>query len=547
MTAEEPSESLDIDDIIESESQNNSQQLQIELCLLNSKMQTLELENKTVKEENESQKEKIKIFTDYFESIQDDEDNAEKLKEELKEKECELEKMSELIAEEVMNAENAQREYELEISKLNGEIVSLETENEQTKIELTKTKETCQLSYETYFNDIATLREEKEAQELFFNKEYEKMKNENKQLKDKIDQLQTKHDELIEANTMSMTELIEKYTNDIKSLQQTQQNASKNFNEVKELKAIIFKIEHEKELLKAEIGSKQSLLNDQLKLNKELNENINKLNGENMGLEGKIDEMKSKMLNDIGVIADPFNNKLNNNSNGTITDIQKQLEEAQNELLKYKALDNAIKMNNSHTLKYKSDIKQLQNELIESKNKYNGLLKQQKQNENSQQTQQIKIDPKRLTVKPIDDKKIRMNDANQGTNILFNSIRTPKKGSIDLTYPLPVNEAKLNNNNNINNQDHIMQYKKTISLNNTSQEFYTNSSELQKQILFLTEQNKSYQKDIAMSIKNKEEILSKINVLQEKNSHLETQLITRNREINKYKILVNRLKLKEKE
>ena len=68
-----------------------------------------------------------------------------------------------------------------------------------------------------------------------------------------------------------------------------------------------------------------------------------------------------------------------------------------------------------------------------------------------------------------------------------------------------------------------------------------------KQIQFLTEQNKSYQKDIDTLNKSKNELMNKIKEIQSAKCGIEEQLISKEREIMKYRTLCNRLKLKIKE
>ena len=143
--------------------QNENAQLNLELCTLHTQCESLELENKSLKEEILSLQEKIKNFEEYIDKIEENdiientqinENSISILKEEndpniLKHKIVELQKeivrLSDNIKEDLINNENMKTEYENQIEILKNDIIALENENDQMRIDVNKIKDKCQI------------------------------------------------------------------------------------------------------------------------------------------------------------------------------------------------------------------------------------------------------------------------------------------------------------------------------------------------------------------------------------------------------------------
>ena len=478
--------------------QNQNEFLNKELCSLRSQLQTQELENLNLREENESVLEKIKNYEDYFESC--GEGNGEGIKDRLLEQEKEIEKLNEFIQEDLINTENMQNEYEAKISHLKTDLLDIEQENEQLKAEMNNLKESYRTEIENCFNNITHLRDEKEQCENSLNKEIEMLQSTIKSQQDKIDFIDKEYKEHCVQSELKLKTTTDKFMREIKSLKQkanylTENAPREEIDEMNkanqalsyandELKLENSNIKKENEKLQNEISL---LLKERDDLSQEISNNKEHINE----LEEQIDKLKTDLLNS------NINNSILNESNERDFinggQLKEKYEKTMQELEKYKRLESVIKATAQMTFKLKTENKRLMEENAKLKNANITTINKD-------------TGPRRNTLKPNDRKLLRFAEMASLTSA--------------------------NTSNNINKS-----FVKSTS----------NETMSTRQVQFLTEQNKSYQKDIENLTKSKTDLMVKIKDITKSKCNVEEQLISKEREIMKYRTLCNRLKLKIKE
>ena len=213
------SETLDTDDDNDdiSKLQNQNEFLNKELCALKSQLQTQEMENSNLKQEKESLQDKLNNYQEYLDSLGGD--SVDKLKAQMLEQEKEIEQLNEFIQEDLINTENIQNEYENKISRLKNDLNDIEIENDQLKAEITNMKENYQNEIENCFNNLSQIRDEKEAMENRLNSQIESLQITIKSQQEKIDELDKENKQIEKDNEVKMNETIDKYTKEIKKLQ----------------------------------------------------------------------------------------------------------------------------------------------------------------------------------------------------------------------------------------------------------------------------------------------------------------------------------------
>ena len=142
--------------------QNENAQLNLELCTLHTQCETLESENKQLKEEILTLKEKIKSLEEYIDKIEEndiiestevneidilsnsmlqEENDINVLKHKIIELQKEIIRLSDNVKEGLINNESMQNEYESQIETLKNDIIVLENENDQMRLDANKIKD----------------------------------------------------------------------------------------------------------------------------------------------------------------------------------------------------------------------------------------------------------------------------------------------------------------------------------------------------------------------------------------------------------------------
>lgn len=491
------SETLDTEDDNDdiSKLQNQNEFLNKELCALKSQLQTQEMENSNLKQEKESLQDKLNNYQEYLDSLGGD--SVDKLKAQMLEQEKEIEQLNEFIQEDLINTENIQNEYENKISRLKNDLNDIEIENDQLKAEITNMKENYQNEIENCFNNLSQIRDEKEAMENRLNSQIESLQITIKSQQEKIDELDKENKQIEKDNEVKMNETIDKYTKEIKKLQNAAKalSSKSSKNDIDAINKLNSELTSENESLKAEldkIKTYSSKLEGEIKQmlieSEQFMKSINTYKNRICELEDSNDKLKSQLL--YTNISEKDNEIVDSKE---LEELKKKNENIQKELDKYKNLESLLKMTTQFTYKIK-----LENKRLIEENKKLKLCPTTTYNSNNIIINGKGInainntEPRRLTVRPTDRKYFKFAE-------IQSSIITEKNSSND------------------------------------------------KQIQFLTEQNKSYQKDIDTLNKSKNELMNKIKEIQSAKCGIEEQLISKEREIMKYRTLCNRLKLKIKE
>ena len=316
-----------VDDCKESEEmialQNENAQLNLELCTVHTQCETLESENKSLKEEITTLKEKIKSLEEYIDKLEENDfiENTEinevdilsnsMLQEEkdinvLKHKIIELQKeiirLSDNIKEDLINNENMQSEYENQIEVLKNDIIALENENDQMRLDVNSIKEKCQLDIKNCLEEISEIRNKKEESEQKYMEKLEEMNAIIKKYQNKIYEQEYAYKELCDSSSKKLKETYEKFTNEIKNMKNQENENLGNSTSITEMSLEIHNLKNENIELKNNLEQsqinykkKKKELDDQLliinnfnKLEKEYKNKIKELEEENENLRADI-------------------------------------------------------------------------------------------------------------------------------------------------------------------------------------------------------------------------------------------------------------------
>ena len=187
MASNEPTPNDDFKESAEMEAlQNENAQLNLEICTLTTQYETLESENKGLKDEISTLNEKIKNLEEYIDKIEEndiienthineidilsntelqEENDINILRHKIIELQKEIIRLNDNTKEDLILNENMQTEYESQIEILKNDIIALENENDQIRADMKNIKEKCQLDLKNCFEEMSTLRTEKEESE----------------------------------------------------------------------------------------------------------------------------------------------------------------------------------------------------------------------------------------------------------------------------------------------------------------------------------------------------------------------------------------------
>ena len=335
-----------VDEFKESEEmialQNENAQLNLELCTLHTQCETLESDNKSLKEEIASLNEKIKSLEEYIEKIEEndiientqineidilsnsmlqEENDVNVLKHKIIELQKEIIRLSDNMKEDLINNENMQSEYESQIEILKKDIIALENENEQIREDITNIKEKCKIDLKNCFEEMSTIRAEKEESEKKFIEKLEELNGIIKKYQNKIFEQENAYKELCDSSSKKLKETYDKFTNDIKNIKKNQAQFDTIDNcslektlEIHNLKDENLELKNNFEKTKAEFLEIQKKLNEQMdrqasfvKMEKQYKNKIKELEDENESLR-----------------ADILNSSLNENTPGKSDDKNKK-------------------------------------------------------------------------------------------------------------------------------------------------------------------------------------------------------------------------------
>ena len=304
--------------------QNENAQLNLELCTLHTQCESLELENKSLKEEILSLQEKIKNFEEYIDKIEENdiientqinENSISILKEEndpniLKHKIVELQKeivrLSDNIKEDLINNENMKTEYENQIEILKNDIIALENENDQMRIDVNKIKDKCQIDVKNCYEEISVIRKEKEEAEQKFIEKLKELNQIIKTYQNKILEQEKAYKDLCDSSSKKLKETYDKFTSEIKNLKNNQID---NFS-MNEMSLEIHNLKTENIEIKNKLEKSQINLSETQKELKELSMRNSSFNILEKNLKNKIKELEEKNEN---LRAEILNSSMNEN------------------------------------------------------------------------------------------------------------------------------------------------------------------------------------------------------------------------------------------
>jgi chromosome segregation ATPase len=304
--------------------QNENAQLNLELCTLHTQCESLELENKSLKEEILSLQEKIKNFEEYIDKIEENdiientqinENSISILKEEndpniLKHKIVELQKeivrLSDNIKEDLINNENMKTEYENQIEILKNDIIALENENDQMRIDVNKIKDKCQIDVKNCYGEISVIRKEKEEAEQKFIEKLKELNQIIKTYQNKILEQEKAYKDLCDSSSKKLKETYDKFTSEIKNLKNNQID---NFS-MNEMSLEIHNLKTENIEIKNKLEKSQINLSQAQKELKELSMRNSSFNILEKNLKNKIKELEDKNEN---LRAEILNSSMNEN------------------------------------------------------------------------------------------------------------------------------------------------------------------------------------------------------------------------------------------
>lgn len=304
--------------------QNENAQLNLELCTLHTQCESLELENKSLKEEILSLQEKIKNFEEYIDKIEENdiientqinENSISILKEEndpniLKHKIVELQKeivrLSDNIKEDLINNENMKTEYENQIEILKNDIIALENENDQMRIDVNKIKDKCQIDVKNCYEEISVIRKEKEEAEQKFIEKLKELNQIIKTYQNKILEQEKAYKDLCDSSSKKLKETYDKFTSEIKNLKNNQID---NFS-MNEMSLEIHNLKTENIEIKNKLEKSQINLSETQKELKELSMRNSSFNILEKNLKNKIKELEEKNEN---LRAEILNSSINEN------------------------------------------------------------------------------------------------------------------------------------------------------------------------------------------------------------------------------------------
>ena len=304
--------------------QNENAQLNLELCTLHTQCESLELENKSLKEEILSLQEKIKNFEEYIDKIEENdiientqinENSISILKEEndpniLKHKIVELQKeivrLSDNIKEDLINNENMKTEYENQIEILKNDIIALENENDQMRIDVNKIKDKCQIDVKNCYEEISIIRKEKEEAEQKFIEKLKELNEIIKTYQNKILEQEKAYKDLCDSSSKKLKETYDKFTSEIKNLKNNQID---NFS-INEMSLEIHNLKAENIEIKNKLEKSEINLSETQKELKELSMRNSSFNILEKNLKNKIKELEEKNEN---LRAEILNSSMNEN------------------------------------------------------------------------------------------------------------------------------------------------------------------------------------------------------------------------------------------
>ena len=304
--------------------QNENAQLNLELCTLHTQCESLELENKSLKEEILSLQEKIKNFEEYIDKIEEndiientqinensisilnEENDPNILKHKIVELQKEIVRLSDNIKEDLINNENMKTEYENQIEILKNDIIALENENDQMRIDVNKIKDKCQIDVKNCYEEIAIIRKEKEEAEQKFIEKLKELNQIIKTYQNKILDQEKAYKDLCDSSSKKLKETYDKFTSEIKNLKNNQID---NFS-MNEMSLEIHNLKTENIEIKNKLEKSQINLSETQKELKELSMRNSSFNILEKNLKNKIKELEEKNEN---LRAEILNSSMNEN------------------------------------------------------------------------------------------------------------------------------------------------------------------------------------------------------------------------------------------
>ena len=340
-----------VDDCKESEQmielQNENAQLNLELCTLHTQCENLESENTSLKEEISSLKEKIKNFEEYIEKIEEndiiestqlneidilsntkiqEEKDINVLKHKIFELQKEIIRLSDNIKEDLINNENMQSDYENQIEILKNDITVLENENDQMRLDVNSIKEKCQIDIKNCFEEITTIRNEKEESEHKYIEKLEELNGIIKKYQNKIFEQESAYKELCESSSNKLKETYDKFTNEIKNLKNSRNEYDYDNvanSSVTEMSLEIHNLKNENIEIKNKLEKTQSdfiLVQKELNEHKDKHSNFIKLEKDYKNRIKELEEENENLRADI--LNSSMNEKEGETASGNIGDIE---------------------------------------------------------------------------------------------------------------------------------------------------------------------------------------------------------------------------------
>ena len=405
MASNEPTPNDDFKESAEMEAlQNENAQLNLEICTLTTQYETLESENKGLKDEISTLNEKIKNLEEYIDKIEEndiienthineidilsntelqEENDINILRHKIIELQKEIIRLNDNTKEDLILNENMQTEYESQIEILKNDIIALENENDQIRADMKNIKEKCQLDLKNCFEEMSTLRTEKEESEKKFIEKLEELNGIIKKYQNKIFEQENLYKELCDLSSKKLKETIDKFTNDIKNIKNNQEkynnfdNSSMEMSlEIHNLKDENIELKNNYEKIKTDFNDIQKKYNEQMskqssliKLEKQYSNKIKELEEENENLRADILNSSIGDKNgDVGENSEKKDNLIKENLN-----IKKENEKLQKYII-------SSEFRNAFAMKTSFENKKLKEEINMYKKKIEKLTKKNKGN-----------------------------------------------------------------------------------------------------------------------------------------------------------------------
>lgn len=374
--------------------------------------------------------------------------------------------------------QNINSNKDTEISELRNQIDILTEENEKVNQTIIDNQEGFKNDTNEYINQIISLREAKDKEQEKYKEQLEELEQNNKELIQKTIDLKCSIKDINEEHNIAINKLIEKYNTELGN--KIQMNQSTYEKEITALKLEYCKLESEYKTLEKRYEKIKLLLSEQKEKNSMIRSNIQKLGMKYKNLQKKNMEL-TEIIKQVSSEQTPIKNELSGNRRKSINP---------NSLLF------SLEQSNSVLSKY-----QLINEFI------------------SQYTNQIR-------------------DLKNDNQILLDKVNTLNKKSRN-THQIIRNEYSINNSMSLQDLLNTSRSKDNEDNHSSNREIVL---KMKKRIDFLTEENKTFKKQVEVLATINEELMNKTKNDQKEKDKLGETILKKEKKIVEYRSFFQKMK-----